>query len=204
MRVLVFSDLHCSEKHARDVLQAAEDCELVIGAGDFANQHRGIHRTIDILSDLKCPAVIVPGNNETLDELKSAASLWATAQVLHGDHVTVNGIKIFGIGGGIPETPFGDWSYDFSESQAEQMTADCGIADIFISHSPPFGHVDKCSQGKNRGSRSILQAAERMNPQLFVCGHIHDSWQSTSKLGETLVVNAGPSPQVFDVEVRLS
>ncbi len=41
MNVLCFSDLHRDQDAARNLCEIAEGADLVIGAGDFANQHQG-------------------------------------------------------------------------------------------------------------------------------------------------------------------
>ena len=113
MKYLCFSDLHCDTEAAQQLVQKAKDVDCVIGAGDFANQHRGISDTLDILSAIEVPSVLVPGNGETVDELRDAASSWQSASVLHGEGCRIEDVEFWGVGGGIPVTPFGDWSYDF-------------------------------------------------------------------------------------------
>ena len=89
-------------------------------------------------------------------------------------------------------TPFGDWSWDFSEEEATHLLEDCPEECILVSHSPPFGIVDVTSEGEHRGSSAIRHVIERCRPRLVVCGHIHDSWTLQEKFESTLVVNAGP------------
>ena len=197
--LLLFSDLHCSQSAAHDIVDQATSADLVIGAGDFANQHRGIEKTLDILKAISAPMIFVPGNNETEESLRQACESIPTAIVLHGSAVEVDGLTIFGIGGGIPVTPFGAWSFDFSEEQAEAMLSTCLDAKILVSHSPPFGHVDRTSTGQNVGSRAVLNAVRRAQPQLVVCGHIHDSWQQQSSLDRSTIINVGPQSQWFEV-----
>src|SRR5205085_59732 len=69
------------------------------------------------------PAVLVPGNNESADELAAACRGWPGCHVLHGTAAVVNGVPFFGVGGGIPVTPFGSWSYDFDERQGAALLA---------------------------------------------------------------------------------
>jgi len=45
--------------------------------------------------------------------------------------------------------------------------------DILISHSPPYGILDKCNNG-NVGSKSLRNILDRTKPRLLVCGHIHE------------------------------
>jgi hypothetical protein len=125
MKLLLFSDVHCDADACRRLVDLASASDVVIGAGDFARQRRGLEPVIDILRAITCPAVLVPGNGESAEELRTACSAWPSATVLHGSGTTIGGVPFFGIGGGIPVTPFGAWSYDFTEEQAAGLLADC-------------------------------------------------------------------------------
>ncbi len=202
-KILVFSDLHCNKKHAEKLLEMSQGADLVIGAGDFANQHRGISLCLDILKQMESPFVAVPGNNETLVELEQACLDWENAHVLHGEQLEVAGVTVFGIGGGIPVTPFGAWSYDFTEEQAEQLLVNCEFPDVFVTHSPPFGHVDRTSAGVSVGSSAVLEAVTRYQPQFVVCGHIHDSWEQESNHGNSLILNVGPRGRILNLDSKV-
>ena len=79
------------------------------------------------------------------------------------------------------------------------MLAKCEAADILVLHSPPKGVVDVTSGGQSVGSTAIHDAIERIQPRLAFCGHIHDSWGQTGRIGATQVVNLGPRPNWFDL-----
>lgn len=198
MRLLLFSDLHRDRAAARSVVERADGVDLVIGAGDFAVQRGGIEDVVDILREIEVPAVLIPGNGESDGELRTACEGWESAHVLHGDGVTIDGVPFFGIGGGIPETPFGEWSFDVSEEDAVGMMASCPEGCVLVSHSPPHGHVDVVG-GRHLGSHSVLDTIERVSPRLVVCGHIHACWGRSSTVGSTLVINAGPDGQVLQI-----
>ena len=193
MRFAIFSDLHANSTAASRLVNLAQDADVVIGAGDFGNMRHEVSVCINVLSQISAPAILVPGNNESYDELKLACQSWPGATVLHGDSCEINGQPFFGIGGGIPVTPFGDWSYDFSETEAERLLAKCPMHAVLISHSPPKGAVDKSSSGQSLGSTSVRDAILRTKPQLVVCGHIHASGGQKGSIGTTPVVNAGPA-----------
>jgi Icc-related predicted phosphoesterase len=112
--------------------------------------------------------------------------------VLHGTGVTINNIAFYGVGGGIPVTPFGAWSYDFSEEQARTLLADCPQDGILVTHSPPKGAVDLSAQGESLGSSAIRETIERVRPKLVGCGHVHGSAGQQAVIGATSIVNAGP------------
>jgi Icc-related predicted phosphoesterase len=198
-RLLCFSDVHSNHRAARALVQRAPDADIVVGAGDFCDMRRGLDRTISILSEIDTPAVLVPGNAESADELRTACADWTAAHVLHGSGATVSGISFYGIGGGIPVTPFGAWSWDFTEAQAAELLADCPDDAVLIAHSPPKNCVDQDSSGRRLGSTSIHDAIEARALPLVVCGHIHNSWEQTGTIGETAVLNAGPEGVVREV-----
>lgn len=196
-RIFAFSDLHHSRHHAETLVSTSQAADIVIGAGDFCNMRQGLPGAISLLADIKRPFLMVPGNAESVDELRDAAHEGMT--VLHGDSIEVGNLQVFGIGYGIPKTPFGDWSCDLSEESAAEMLAGCDLADILVTHSPPKGVGDVTSRGVSVGSVAVRDAVMRIKPKLVLCGHIHDSWGQEGMIGDTRVVNLGPEGRWFDL-----
>ncbi|HMU28115.1 MAG TPA: metallophosphoesterase family protein [Solirubrobacterales bacterium] len=199
MKILAFSDLHRDLDQAARLTEMSRQADVVIGAGDFASIHQGLEETIDALAGIETPTVLVPGNNETLDALKEATAGWSAATVLHGEGIELDGKTFYGLGGGIPVTPW-DWSFDLEEADAGNMLAGLPAGAVLVVHSPPKGHCDESGNGMSLGSTAILKAIEEKQPQLAVCGHIHEAWGKESKIGPTEVVNLGPSGRYFDLD----
>jgi uncharacterized protein len=197
LRLFVFSDLHTNRGQARRAVGQARDADVVIGAGDFASMHRGLDGMIDILSEITVPTVLVPGNNETDDALRRACAGWTAARVLHGEGTVLEGVEFFGLGGGVPTTPF-PWSFDLTEEEAATRLEGCPAGAVLAVHSPPKGYVD-VSHGRHLGSEAILRAIERARPALAVCGHIHESQGEEAEIGGTRVVNVGPRGMFFEI-----
>ncbi len=201
MRLLLFSDLHCDARAARQLVEGAAEVDVVVGAGDFANIRRGLEVTLEVLKAIDKPAILVPGNSESDAELVAACRGWPTARVLHGTGANVAGVEFWGLGGGVPITPFGSWSFDFSEEQAEQLLTGCPAGAVLVTHSPPKGAVDLSSSGASLGSVAVRRTIEEKQPSLVVCGHIHGSAGKMAKIDGTPVINAGPAGRVWDLEV---
>lgn len=199
MKLLVFSDLHSDFRMASKLVALSIDVDVVVGAGDFCNMRRGLEEIIRALSGINKPAVLIPGNSESDQELISACRGWNHARVLHGRQTTIDGVSFYGIGGGIPITPFGSWSYDFTEKEAYEQLADCPQGGVLVSHSPPFGFLDISSDGRSLGSKAVRDTIEQKKPALIVCGHIHRSAGQTKRIGETTVINAGPRGIIWNL-----
>ncbi len=197
MKVLAFSDLHLARSRAADLVAASADADIVIGAGDYCNMRHGLHDAMEMLSGIAAPLVLVPGNAESADELAEAAP--DGAHVLHGSAMTLDGVRLFGLGYGIPVTPFGEWSCDLTEGEATELLSRCHDADILVVHSPPKGLGDTTSLGASVGSVAVRDAVERIQPSHVFCGHIHDSWGYRGTVGRSQIANLGPKVNWFEV-----
>jgi Icc-related predicted phosphoesterase len=198
VRLLAFSDLHTDLDQARELVERAGEADVVVGAGDFASVHRGLEETIEALSSIDVPTVLVPGNNESEEALREAARGWSGATVLHGEAVELDGRSFFGLGGGIPVTPW-DWSFDLDEDEAAKALERCPDGAVMVIHSPPRGHCDRSGRDESLGSEAVLAALERSGPPLLLCGHIHESWGCESRVGPTQVINLGPEGRVLEL-----
>src|SRR5437667_12913914 len=111
MRLLAFSDIHRDLDQCARLVERSAEADVVIAAGDFASVHEGLGETIDALRPIERPTLLGPGNNETEDALRAVCDGWASATVLHGQGTDVDGVSFFGLGAGVPTTPW-DWSFD--------------------------------------------------------------------------------------------
>lgn len=193
MRILAFSDLHRDLEQASRLVEAAADADVVVAAGDLASVHRGLEETVAALRPIERPVLLLPGNNETDEALRAACAGWSSATVLHGTGTELDGVSFFGLGAGVPVTPW-DWSFDLDEEAAAARLGGCPEGAVLLLHSPPKGHVDG-----GLGSEAILAAIESKRPPLAVCGHIHQCWGQESRIGPTRVVNLGPGGTLLEV-----
>jgi predicted phosphodiesterase len=82
MRLLLFSDLHCDAASAKRLVELAEaeNVDIVVGAGDFANQRRGLRICLDILQNIERPMILVAGNSDCSRNWWSAATSTAARE----------------------------------------------------------------------------------------------------------------------------
>ena len=189
VRLLAFSDIHRDLRQAAAIAERAADADVVVAAGDFGSLHRGVAELIDMLVVIETPTVLVPGNNETDDELREACAGWRAAHVLHGDGVEIDGVSFWGLGAGIPTTPW-PWSFDLDEEEAEAALRSCPPElDVMVLHSPPRDHLDG---DRSLGSQALLAGLERVQPRVAVWGHIHEDAGKETRVGATRGFNLGP------------
>jgi len=193
VKLLAFSDVHCDLGAVESLVAQSAEVDAVAGVGDFASMHEGLDETVRPLREIEVPLLLVPGNNETVDALRAVCGGWDDVTVLHGESAEVGGVSFFGLGAGVPTTPW-DWSFDLTEDEAGEMLGSMGEGSVLLSHSPPKGHVDK-----GFGSEAVLSAVEEKGARAVLCGHIHEEWGNESRIGETPVRNLGPDGYVLEL-----
>jgi len=198
MKYVLFSDIHCDLDACAQIVGLAEKADFAIGAGDFGFLRDGLQKTIDALAHIDIPTVLVPGNHESQDELIEACKGLDNMHVLHGEEVDLGGVTFFGIGCGIPETPFGPWTVDLSEDDASRLLSRPRNPFVLVTHSPPFGCLDTLVTQQHVGSRSIRSFVEQSRPSFVVCGHIHEHGNHQSEINGIPVINAGPNGYEFE------
>jgi Icc-related predicted phosphoesterase len=87
---------------------------------------------------------------------------------------------------------FFDKFVSFEEDEVEKLfTAVNSLSDGFlVTHSPPFGSLDKLDGLPHIGSVSIAAGIKKTRPKIVLCGHFHELVSST-KIGDTIIFNPG-------------
>jgi Icc-related predicted phosphoesterase len=61
---------------------------------------------------------------------------------------------------------------------------------ILVTHSPPYGFLDKLDGLPNIGSKEIRKGIQKTAPKLVLCGHFHELF-GIEKLDDTIIFNPG-------------
>ena len=193
VRILAFSDLHRDLDQAAQLVEMSAEADVVIGAGDFASIHEGLDRD-DRGAGRRSrprrsssPATTRPRTRCARRRPGGARRPSCTERATE-----IDGVEFFGLGAGIPVTPW-DWSFDLDEEAAAERLAPCPEGAVLVLHSPPRGYCDTNGSGDHFGSEALLRAIEEKQPRLAVCGHIHESWGCERLIGQTPVRNLGPT-----------
>ncbi len=168
MRILHVSDIHCNTEKLVKVLKE-EDYELVAATGDFS-----CLEAVRALEKATGHVLAVTGN---CDDPWIADELERRGMSIENKVKDVSNLLFAGVSGQSVETSvrlLNDKSFD-----------------ILLSHYPPKGCVDIAWSGVHIGLEEVRELVIRKEPILVLSGHVHES-RGYCKLGNTLVVNAGP------------
>lgn len=115
---------------------------------------------------------------------------------IDGRGATVEGVGFFGASAA-PYSPL-DTPHEVPDEELGRR-AEAGLAEvadarvrIFCPHAPPYGTAcDRLRSGEHVGSPALRAVVEREQPELALCGHIHEA-RGMDEIGSTRIVNPGP------------
>jgi len=205
MKIIVFGDIHMAIAEARRIPDIT-DADLLILNGDITN-YGGIREARTILDEVLQLNKNVLAQFGNIDSPEINAYLEDLGLNLHGQaHLVNREVCIVGVGGSNP-TPFSTPS-EFSETELKKIGHTAfqqgldyislakplhkrEIPQIFISHPPPFDtKLDRLRSGKHVGSKAIRSIIEQYQPDLCICGHIHEA-KGQDTIHATPVFNHG-------------
>jgi len=211
MKLLAAADIHGTTGLFSEILDHAGPVDLILLAGDLT----------DFGSPLDAEAVIhVAQANKVPDtffQVLAVAGNCDSAQI--DARLAELGVSVFRRGERIGDVgflglsampPWRTTMYHFSEEELAEAL-DAGhrqVADaprlVVLSHTPPYGtKVDRLLLGRHVGSTALRAFVDRVQPELVVCGHVHEA-RGVVSLGRTTVVNCGPAAKGYYALIELA
>jgi Icc-related predicted phosphoesterase len=188
MKICYISDTH--GEHRRLTIP---ECDMIIFAGDMSKggTKPEIEDFFDWFSSLDILyKVAICGNhdmwfNPECDRSKSRginqdgvdprSIVPENVIYLQHEHITIEGIKIFGS----PYSPeFHNWAFNLKRGKesAEKWDEIDVDSDIVIIHGPANGVLDMTYQYIYAGCEELIKTLEIIRPKIFCSGHIHEAY----------------------------
>ncbi len=200
-KILAISDIHGEENENLYNYLDNNDIDLVLILGDITDfgPLDFVETFINKLYEYDVDVIALPGN---CDPNGICNAINDVAFCLHNNIVAYGDAILFGYGGSNP-TPFntpGETDDDHIYSAVYDLLANYDYVynsevpkvRILATHAPPFNtEADKVSNGEHVGSSGIQKSIHEFEPEINLCGHIHEA-KSLSKIGKTTdVANPG-------------
>jgi len=207
-RILVLADIHGNAESAVSAVVRNPDISLVLIAGDLTN-FGDAASAAQVLSGIRrvmkpaVPVLAVPGNCDP-----SGVRHWMRSEAISVENSArdILEMTVAGAGGGLRRA--GITSYERTEEQLE-LSLNEALKDLdsgteaslartrarpllILSHTPPYGTNADLHGGLHVGSKALSAAMSLWAPQVWVCGHIHES-RCVSREDGSLVINPGPA-----------
>ncbi len=185
MKIYAVADLHGKEKYIHRINHHIKQFnpDVLILAGDLTN-YLNYHTTNKWLEQIKTRTLAVTGNSDFQGVKKF---LKAHDMLLSAQPITINDIPIIGISGTIP-LPFSSRICLNEKHALGKLESSVSRQTVMVAHPPPRGTCDKVMNRFSAGSTNLAKFIENHQPQLLLCGHIHEQ-AGDAHIKNTLVVN---------------
>ncbi len=204
VKIFALADIHGELDRLDLVCERAkrEKPDMILVAGDLTRfgPREDAETVINRLAATNAKVLAIPGNGDTEDVtgfLDEAGINLDKQSHRHGDVGLVGmGMPTSMVLGGMLLTQYAT----LDDAMDEVM--DCDTT-IFVSHMPPAGtKTDMIFTEEHVGSNFVKSFAEEKQPELLICGHIHES-RAIDHIGNTLVVNPGAVADGYIAEIDL-
>ncbi len=150
------------------------------------------------LARLGLPVLIVPGN---MDHRDIVPQIWRDAGLimLHRSFFRYGDFSFLGMGGMVVNNPKrlenparyyhrDEEVYNSLANAYREVSGSNRV--IVLTHQPPRDTRDTIYTGEHTGCISLRRFLEEYQPDLLLCGHIHED-RGESQVGPTRIVNVG-------------
>ncbi|QQG39185.1 MAG: metallophosphoesterase [Candidatus Woesearchaeota archaeon] len=202
LRILAAGDLHGNIAQVELLAKKAEEenVDLVILTGDITHFDRSSENLIGPFVKKGKKVFLVPGNHESLETISLLTEIYGIKS-LHGAYYILGDIALFGCGG---ITQRVGPVLTLTEAEVERLLERShekikgSKKKIMVTHEHPAGCIiDRIIP--NSGSKSIRKAVDRFQPDLVLCGHIHEAWGIEDRIGKTRIVNVGRDGTILEI-----
>lgn len=191
---IVVGDIHDETGNLEKIPELGQASAIIV-SGDLT-QFGGVLQAQKVMAKIRETGLPVYAQIGNMDKPEIDAWLTEQGHNLHG-HVyeLAPGVGIFGIGGSTI-TPFHTPSEFSEEAYAQWLKASWQKAaafpmQILVSHNPPKDTAcDVIGSGAHVGSAAVRDFIEKCQPDVCVCGHIHEA-RGACKIGRTQILNPG-------------
>lgn len=198
MQLTLISDTHGNHNQLQ-----LESGDILVHCGDICN--RGTeYEVLQFINWFREQPfkykIFIAGNHDWFFEQATnpqiASIIPKGIHYLNDSGVTIEGLNIWGS----PIQPtFFNWAFNRERGYEIKQHWDLipNNTDILITHGPPFGVLDKTTQGEAVGCDMLLKKVDEINPKLHVFGHIHEAYGMIVN-ETTIFVNAS----VLDIQYK--
>ena len=194
-KILAAGDIHGDSDLARKLAERAkkENVDLVILTGDIV----GLIETDNLIkpfTDRKEKVLFVPGNWDKPETAEFLARRYGIKN-LHEYHAKYGNIGIFGMGN--PGTLMINEKETFETLKKNWEKVKNLEKKIMVTHMHAAGTKSELSGFE--GSKGIRKAIEKLQPDLFISGHIHELEGIEEKIGKTRIINVGRRGKIIEI-----
>jgi uncharacterized protein len=206
MRILALSDIHGAYAKVEEILvrETAHDLLLISGDVTTHGSPAEAEGAIKKFQTYGKPILVISGNMDS-PEIDDAFTRIGCS--INAKGIIIGDVGFFGVSAA-PFSPL-HTPYEISENEILRR-AESGWNDVksarwkvFVPHAPPYKtKLDQIFLGKHVGSTAIRSVIDTYQPDVVVCGHIHEA-RGSDTLGVSRIINCGPTAKGYYIVIEI-
>jgi len=200
MKILATADIHEDMRLVERLVKKSKDADVIVIAGDLTWAEQGLKGIIGPLKKHGKPIIMIPGNHENLASVDFLEKLYKPGVYnLHARGMKIGDVCFIACGSG--NIGLFQLSEDEIEEALENALSEvegCSKT-VLITHIPPYDTMLDNLGWTKAGSVAVRNFIEKHQPELCLCGHIHDTAGLIEMMGKTKVFNVGFSDKIITI-----
>lgn len=200
MRIFAASDIHGDINLARSLAEKAKKAkvDMVLLCGDLTLNEVSTDGIIGPFKEKGLKIGIIPGNHESNATSNFLIERYKLVN-LHGYSYYMDGVGMFGCGSAniglfqLSEEEifnFLEKGHNYIEDKQKK---------IMVTHVHPADSLIEKFTRFFPGSMAVREAIERFQPDLALCGHVHEAEGIEEKIGKTKLINVGRQGKIIEI-----
>ena len=187
MRVYAVADIHGKNERFERVRDNLFDlkADILVLAGDISNFTKP-GKILSRFNALPVPVLVIRGNSD-LKRVDHLFTAFPNCIPIHAVCTYIRSIPFVGIGGTLP-IPFRSRICFNEKMHLKKVEPLVSTQTVLVTHTPPYGYQDLVMGRFHAGSMGLCKLINKCQPQVLICGHIHEG-DGVSIVGKTRVVN---------------
>ncbi|HIH10904.1 TPA: hypothetical protein HA241_01835 [Candidatus Woesearchaeota archaeon] len=199
MKILALSDIHGDKAFMVEMAAkgARERVDLVLLAGDLVDFGESTEGLIRPFKEQGLDVAVVPGNHEGLADINFLVEKYGVKN-LHGYALKFGDVGIFGCGYGDIGVHQLDEESFFNTLHKAHSSLGQIKKKIMVTHVQPSDSIIGLKI-PGWGSTGVRKAIEDFQPDVHICGHIHETHGIEEMIGKTKVINVGKTGRIIEL-----
>jgi putative phosphoesterase len=199
MKILAASDLHGDKDVAVSLANKAieNNVDLIILAGDLTLSDNLNKYMLKPLKDTGKKILILSGNHDSPATIDFLAEYYKLHKIENTYYIHEN-IGIIGRGG----ANIGPFALEeqkiFEDIKANHEKIKNLDKKILVTHVHPSGTLAEKMTNVFPGSTGIKKAIEELQPDIAICGHVHEAEGLEEQIGKTRIINVGEKGKIIE------
>jgi hypothetical protein len=201
IKILAVGDIHGDKRMVQKLAEKAEaeNVDLVILAGDITTFEKSLEGLIGPFIKAKKEVLIIPGNHESPETIHVLTHMYPNTKSLHGYYVKKGDIGIFGAGLALNGGFTTNEKELFELLQKSHKNIQNTKKKVMVTHVHPSGTMIEKFSPFVRPSKAVRKAIEEFQPDVAICGHVHEAAGIEEKIGKTTVINVSRKEKIFEI-----